>query len=118
MKTTSLLLVSAILIAGCSSAKKSSEVTANYVPAATYQNMSCNNLRAEGDRLRRSVSDMEASVDSEYKKDKNMELVTWLLFWPAAFAMDGNDAEAQKLANAKGEADAIRSAMISKGCRM
>jgi hypothetical protein len=118
MKITGLLLASTILIAGCSTAKKSSEVAATYVPSATYKTMSCSNLRAEGDRLRRSVSDIEASVDAEYKKDKNMELVTWLLFWPAAFAMDGNDAEAKRLADAKGEADAIRSAMIAKGCRM
>jgi hypothetical protein len=30
--------------------------------------------------------------------------------------MDGNEAEAAQLARLKGEADGIRSAMLSKGC--
>ena len=80
--------------------------------------MSCKLLRIEADRLRRSVPALEASVDREYKKDKEMEAVTWILFLPAIFAMDGNDAETHKLANAKGEAEAIRAAMQVKGCRM
>ena len=50
--------------------------------------------------------------------DKSMEAVTWILFWPAVFVMDGNDAEASRLAQAKGEAEAILAAMISKNCQM
>ena len=47
-----------------------------------------------------------------------MEVVAWVLFWPAALAMDGNDAEAKQLAEAKGEAEAIRAEMLRKGCRL
>jgi hypothetical protein len=64
------------------------------------------------------MSDLEASVDKSYKQDKNLEAVTWILFWPAMFAMDGNDEEAERLSKAKGEADAIKSAMEARGCRM
>ena len=110
--------VCAILFSACSDAKKSSEVTAAYVPSATYTSMSCNNLRAEDARLRRTVADLAVNVDKEYRNDKSMEAVTWILFWPAVFAMDGNDAEASRLAQAKGEAEAIRAAMISKNCKM
>ena len=110
--------VSLLMLQACSDAKKASEVTAAYVPSSAYSSMSCNNLRAEDLRLRRSVSEMTGAVDKEYKNDKNMEVVTWLLFWPAAFAMEGNDAEAAKLSQAKGEAEAIRAAMIAKNCRM
>ena len=53
-----------------------------------------------------------------HKQDKNVEAVTWILFWPAVFAMDGNDAEAGRLSQAKGEAEAIKSAMKTRGCRM
>ena len=79
--------------------------------------MSCNNLRAKDLRLRSSVSKMSSSVDKEYNKDKAMEAVTWILFWPAVFAMDGNDAETAQLSQAKGEAEAIRAVMIAKNCR-
>jgi uncharacterized protein YcfL len=118
MKRVVLCGVSLFMLQACSDAKKASEVTAAYVPSSAYTSMSCNNLRAEDLRLRRSVSDMSSSVDKEYKSDKTMEAVTWILFWPAAFAMDGNDAEAAKLSQAKGEAEAIRAAMIAKNCRM
>ena len=107
-----------VTISGCSDAKKASEVNANYVPTAAYTNMSCNNLRVEDARLRRSVADLTAAVDKEYKGDKTMEAVAWIVFWPAVFAMDGNDAESARLAQAKGEAEAIRAAMISKNCKM
>ena len=79
--------------------------------------MLCNNLRAENLLLRSSVSEMSSSVDKKYNNDKAMEAVTWILFWPAVFAMDGDDAEAAQLSQAKGEAEAIRAAMIAKNCR-
>ena len=107
-----------VALVGCSDAKKSSEVTTAYVPTSAYTSMSCTNLRSEDLRLRRSVTEMSGAVDKEYSNDKTMEVVTWLLFWPAAFAMDGNDAEAAKLSQLKGEAEAIRNAMIQKNCRM
>ena len=56
-------------------------------------------------------------MDKEYNNDKAMEGVTWLLFQSAVFAMDGNDAETAQLSQAKGEAEAIRAAMIVKNCR-
>ena len=108
----------AIGLAGCSSAQKANQVSANYVSSANYSNMSCSNLRSEAERVRASVSDLERATDAAYNEDKTMEAITWLLFWPAAFAMDGNSAETARLAEARGQAEAIRSATISKGCRM
>ena len=48
--------------------------------------------------------------------EKNRELVTWLLFWPAAFGMDDGKDKSQRLARIRGELEAIRTAMISKKC--
>ena len=118
MFRATMVLCSAITLGACSDAQKSSEVAASYVPTSKYENMSCRNLRVEGERLRASLGNLEASVDKAYKQDKNMEAVTWILFWPAALAMDGNDAEARQLAAAKGEAEAIRAAQLNKGCRL
>jgi hypothetical protein len=118
MLRTAMVLCSALTLGACSDAQKSSEVAASYVPTSKYENMSCRNLRVEGERLRASLGNLEASVDKAYKQDKNMEAVTWILFWPAAFAMDGNDAEARQLSAAKGEAEAIRAAQLNKGCKL
>ncbi|MDB4164546.1 hypothetical protein N9632_00320 [bacterium] len=118
MNKLALCGVGLLMLQACSDAQKSSEVTAAYVPSSAYSSMSCNNLRSEDLRLRRSVSEMTGAVDKEYKQDKTMEAVAWILFWPAALAMNGNDAEAAKLSQAKGEAEAIRATMISKNCRM
>jgi len=81
-----------------------------------YQNLSCRQLAGEAERVRAALPAAERSVQKTYSDDKALEAVTWILFWPAAFAMDGNDAEAAQLARLKGEADGIRSAMLSKGC--
>lgn len=118
MKKTLMCGIGLLMLQACSDAQKATDVTAAYVPSSTYLSMSCNNLRAEDARLRRAASEMAAAVDKEYKNDKTMEAVTWILFWPAVFAMDGNDSEAAKLSQVKGEAEAIRTAMISKNCRM
>lgn len=103
-------------IAGCSDAQKASEVAADYVPSSQYQGMSCKQLRAEAEAIKARTPALERAVDKAYQQDKNLEAVTWIIFWPAALAMDGNDAEAQKLAEAKGQLDAIGTAARAKGC--
>lgn len=119
MKTKFLCVLAAMTaITACSDAKKANEVDAEFVSADKYRGMSCSQLRSEAKRLSDSLGDLEASVDQSYKQDKNLEAVTWLLFWPAMLAMDGNDEETARLSKAKGEAEAIKSAMQARGCRM
>lgn len=119
MKTKFLCaMVTMVVLSACSDAKQAEDVDATFVSADKYRGMSCSQLRTEAKRLGDSMSDLEASVDKSYKQDKNLEAVTWILFWPAMFAMDGNDEEAERLSKAKGEADAIKSAMEARGCRM
>jgi hypothetical protein len=78
--------------------------------------MSCRQLQAEAEIVRARTPGLEAAVERTYKDDKAMEAVTWILFWPAVFAMDGNDAEARQLAQAKGQLESISAVMRSKGC--
>lgn len=117
-KTASLVCAAVFLLGACSNAQKAVEVEPEFVSSQKYTSMSCHKLREEAERVKASVSGLETSVDKAYKDDKTMEAVTWILFWPAVFAMDGNDEEAAKLSKAKGEAQAITAAMQSKRCRM
>ena len=43
-------------------------------------------------------------------------LVTGILFWPAAFALDEKKSDADALGKARGELEAIRGQMIIKKC--
>jgi hypothetical protein len=102
----------------CSDAKTSSEVAPELVSPSMYSGMSCRQLRSEAELVKDATPALAAAVDREYKNDKALEAVTWILFWPAIFAMDGNDAEAAQLGRAKGQLEAITRQMKNKGCRM
>jgi hypothetical protein len=104
------------IVAGCSDALKASEVAPDYVPTSQHQGMSCRQLRAEAEAEKARTPALEKAVDKAYQLDKNLEAVTWILFWPAALALDGNDSGAQKLAEAKGRVDAIGTEIRAKGC--
>lgn len=109
--------VTALSLSACSDAKTSSEVPPELVSPSFYGNMSCRQLRTEAEQVKATTPALAAAVDQSYKQDKTMEAVAWILFWPAAIAMDGNDAEAAQLSRAKGQLQAISTQMKSKGCR-
>lgn len=106
-----------LAVSACSDAQKAAEVNPSFVSTTKYANLSCSALRAEAERVATTQQQLEADVDKAYKRDKGVEVATWLLFWPAAIAMKGNDAEANQLAQAKGEVEAVKAAMLSKGCK-
>jgi len=120
MKTLKLVavLLPAIVLSACSSAKQSTDIEASFVAQDKYRGMSCSALRKEAEQVQATVAELGGEVDEAYKEDKALEAVTWLLFWPAAIAMDGNDEETSKFAAAKGQAEAIAATMKSKRCRM
>jgi PBP1b-binding outer membrane lipoprotein LpoB len=114
--TTLALSTSALILGACSSAPKANEVSAAYVPASQYQSMTCEQLITEAESIRRSVPALESAVDKHRSNQTGVEVVTWLLFWPAAFALDKGEATSSQLAKAKGELEAISLAMKSKKC--
>ena len=105
-----------ILVASCTSAKKASEVSAVYIPAATYAGHSCEEVAAAADQVKATVPAIEAAVNATQKTDKNKEIAAWVLFWPAAMMMQGNAVEQAQLANAKGQLEAIATTAMGKGC--
>lgn len=109
--------VSVLGLSACSGAKTSSEVPPELVSPSFYGNMNCRQLRLEAEQVKAATPALAAAVDQSYKQDKAIEAVAWILFWPAAIAMDGNDAEAAQLSRAKGQLQAISTQMKSKGCR-
>ena len=113
-----ILVISAavVLLSGCSSAQRSSEVNAVYVPADQYKSMSCQQLSSSAEELRKKTPALAKAVDDARKKDKLVEAGGWILFAPALLFMDGNAEESAALASAKGQLDAISTASITADC--
>ena len=105
-----------LTLAGCSGAQKSTDITSEYIPANVYSDYSCKALKNEADRIVKTTPMLEELVDREYKKDKLAEAAAWVLFWPAALAMDGNTGERRSLAIARGRLEAIYANLNTKGC--
>jgi hypothetical protein len=108
----------AILVSGCSTAQRATDVSAIRVPIAPYLKMTCQELATEQNALVTQAQSVGAQVDDSYRSDKNTELVTWILFAPAAFWMDGNQKEASQLASIKGQLDTVQEAQKVNKCSL
>lgn len=107
-----------IFLIGCSTAQRASDVSAVRIPVAPYLKMNCKELSTEQNLLLKEAQSITSQVDASYKSDKTAELVTWILFAPAAFMIDGNQEEAAKLAGVKGQLEAIQEAMKINECTL
>lgn len=116
LRAASLISLAIFSLAGCSSAKKANEVAPAYVPSSNYSGKSCDQLIADAESVRRATPGLEAAVDAHRSQQTGVEVVTWVLFWPAAFLLDKGEKQSADLAQAKGELEAIRQAMVQKRC--
>jgi hypothetical protein len=111
-----ILLVLIISISSCTTAKRSSDVPIVRVSTVPYLKLTCKELSTE---RRVTIQKLEAarkSVDDSYSSEKNTELVTWILFAPAAFMLEGNAEEAAQFSQAKGTYEAIEEARAINKC--
>lgn len=112
-----LLLITAIsILSSCSTAKKSSDVQAVRAPVAPYLRMTCPELITEQRILLTEVAASGIAVDQAHDSDQGVEIITWLLFAPAAFFLEGNEVEASRYAAQKGQLDAINEALRVNKC--
>lgn len=119
MKLKSLALCLAVAtmpLYGCSTAKKADDVAAVRSPVAPYLRMSCPELFQEERVLLERLDATRKAVDKAYSSDKTTEVVTWVLFAPAAFFLEGNQKEAAEFAATKGQYDAVHEAVGIKKC--
>lgn len=116
MKFKLLAIAGLMTLAGCSGAPKSHEVSAAYVSSVPYQGLTCAQLVNEADSIRRSVPGLSAAVDKHRSNQDGVEFVAAILFWPALFMLDKGEATSGQLARAKGELEAVSTAMQAKRC--
>lgn len=108
------ILAAGSIVAGCAS--RSSDIPATYVSPIQYQGYSCAQLREEALRVSSRAAIAAGAQDQNATNDAVATTAAVILFWPAAFMIKGNGANAQEIAQLKGDMDAIEQANIQKKC--
>jgi hypothetical protein len=106
----------AIVLASCASS--SEDIATAYVSPTQYSSFSCDQLQGELARLNRRKSELAGTLDKAASNDETIAAVSIILFWPAAFALGGNDAQEAEYARLKGEYDAITQIGVEKNCNL
>lgn len=104
----------AILGAGCASS--SGDIQPQYVSHIQYQQLSCQQIGAEAQRVSRRVAEVSGVQDDKASSDAVATGVALVLFWPAAFFIKGDGATAAELGRLKGEFEALERVSIQKRC--
>ena len=102
------------MLAGC--ATRSQDIVTAYVSPTQYQNYSCTQLREEAARVSSRAAAASGMQDQNATNDAIATGVALVVFWPAAFLVHGNGANAQEVSQLKGDMDAIEQANIQKKC--
>jgi len=108
------MLVLALTCSAC--ATSSDKITASYVSPMQYENWTCRQLAEEAQRISRRAADAAGAQDSQVTKDAVTTAVAVVVFWPAAFMVQGDRQTAAELARLKGEMEAIEQTSNRKNC--
>jgi hypothetical protein len=102
------------ILAGC--ATSSDKIATAYVSPMQYQSYDCDQLTAESSRLNQRVVSLQGQVDKAASNDKALMGVGMVLFWPALFALGGNQQQEAEYGRLKGEYEALQQAAVAKKC--
>lgn len=111
---TAAICVATIALSGC--ADKSTNVQPTYVSPLLYKNLSCRQIETEARRVSVRVGQISGVQDKNASNDAVTTGVALVLFWPAAFFVKGNKANAAELARLKGEMEALEQSSNEKNC--
>ena len=92
------------------------KIPASYISSKNYTGYSCVQINQEAGYIRDRLTELTGQQETQAKNDAALTAVSLLLFWPAAFAIGGDDTRAAEIGRLKGEAEALRKASIARGC--
>jgi hypothetical protein len=98
-----------------SCATSPSKISPAYVSPLQYADYSCDQIRAELQRVNARVMEVAGKQKKQSKNDKVAMGVGLVLFWPALFFLAGGDRE-EELSRLMGEYDALETVAIQKNC--
>jgi hypothetical protein len=88
----------------------------SYTSPVAYQSYTCQQLALEAQAVSISAATLSGVQDSQRTKDQWTTTATVVIFWPAAFFVQGDNQTAAELAQMKGQMVAIEQASIAKKC--
>jgi hypothetical protein len=103
-------------LAGCASS--SADITPAYVSPVMYQSYNCQQLALEAQGVSTRAAALSGVQDSQRTKDQWTTAAAVVVFWPAAFFVQGDKQNAAELAQMKGQMVAIEQASIAKKCNI
>ena len=83
-----------LLLTGCT--KSGDRIASAYVDPIQYQNYDCEQIQAALIRISARVSDLTGQLNKAAKNDKWLTTAGVIIFWPALFAL-GGDEEQERL---------------------
>lgn len=101
-------------LVGCASSSK--DIVPAYSSDMMYQSYSCSSMEAEAERIGGRMQELGAQVDQKAQSDAMKTGIALVLFWPAAFLIDGDGPEAAEYAKLMGRTEALETAAIKKQC--
>lgn len=107
-------LILTIVLPGC--ATRPVDITPQHVSAMRYDERTCRQLLREKDDVDSSLASASGRLDSKATQDAWAVGVSAVLFWPALFALGGNQSMEQEVARLKGEQVALKSKMRDLNC--
>lgn len=113
-KKTATALVAVSMLAGCATAPK--DIAPSYVSTTLYESLSCDQLRNEAQVVSNRAAAAYGVQKQNQGRDAAMTTVALVVFWPAAFFMKGNGADAAAVGQIKGEMQAIETVNRVKNC--
>lgn len=114
MREKFLLACACCGLAGCASS--ASDVMPSYVSPLQYQNLTCQQIGAEAERVSQRASQLAGVQDEKSTNDAVATGVGLVLFWPSLFFIKGDGQTAAELARLRGEFDALEKMSIEKNC--
>jgi hypothetical protein len=114
MRIAVISTIALLLLEGCASS--SDKITASYVSPMQYDSYNCRQLAEEAQRVSARASAAAGAQDSQATRDTVATTAAIIIFWPAAFFVQGDKQNAAELARLRGELDAIEQSSIRKQC--
>ena len=111
-----LVMAAALAAATGACATYAEKIPATYVSPVIYDHLTCRQVAEEATRVSSRAAVAAGVQDSQANKDNVLTAVTIVVFWPAAFFVGGDRANAAEVGRLKGEMDALEQVSIKKNC--
>jgi len=110
LKLAALVVIPFVFLSGCMNMPTPpSQITGSYTSGLRYESFDCSRLSAELDSLARRENQLVVAQEQRVKTSE-VQACLW------GFGQ-GDGIEASELANVRGEKEAVRKAMETKGCK-